>query len=39
VQQILKEKYPNDLAVGYALGDMRGLWKVTFDKPVQPNQY
>jgi hypothetical protein len=38
VQQILKEKYPNDLAVGYALGDMRGLWKVTFDKPVQPNQ-
>lgn len=38
VQQVLKEKYPNDLAVGYALADMRGLWKVTFDKPVQPIQ-
>jgi hypothetical protein len=35
VQQVIKDKYPNDLAIGYALADLRGLWKVTFDKPVQ----
>lgn len=27
---ILNERYPNDLARGYKLGDFRGLWKIEF---------
>lgn len=29
-QQIIRSKYPNDLATGYHQGDLRGMWKVTF---------
>ena len=27
---IIKERYPNDLATGYAMNDFRGVWKITF---------
>jgi hypothetical protein len=30
--QLIKDKYPNDLATGYAEGDLRGMWHVTFKK-------
>jgi len=30
--EIIKEKYPDDLATGYKEGDLRGLWKITFLK-------
>lgn len=26
------EKYPTDKAIGYAMGDFRGMWKLTFRK-------
>jgi hypothetical protein len=26
----IKSKYPNDLAIGYKLGDLRGIWKIVF---------
>ncbi|MDO9255724.1 MAG: DUF3365 domain-containing protein [Bacteroidales bacterium] len=28
--EIIRQKYPNDLATGYKEGDFRGLWKITF---------
>ncbi len=28
----IKEKYPNDLATNYKMGDFRGMWKVTFKR-------
>lgn len=28
---ILNERYPNDLAKGYKMGDFRGAWKIEFD--------
>lgn len=28
----IKEKYPNDLATNYKMGDFRGMWKVSFEK-------
>ena len=28
--EIIKQKYPDDLATGYKEGDLRGLWKITF---------
>ncbi len=28
--QKIKEKYPNDAATGYSLGQLRGLWKISF---------
>lgn len=28
--EIIKEKYPKDLATNYKEGDFRGLWKITF---------
>ena len=28
----IKERYPSDLAVGYALDDFRGAWKITFSR-------
>ena len=28
----IKERYPNDLATGFALNDFRGAWKITFKK-------
>lgn len=27
---IIKSYYPNDLAIGYAEGDVRGIWSITF---------
>ena len=30
--QLIKEKYPNDLATGYTEGDLRGMWHVRFKK-------
>lgn len=30
--EILSEKYPNDKATNYALGDFRGAWKIVFKK-------
>lgn len=29
---IINERYPNDLATGFKLGDLRGAWKITFDQ-------
>jgi len=26
----IKSKYPEDLAIGYKLGDLRGVWKIVF---------
>lgn len=31
-QKVIKEKYPNDKAVGYKLGDLRGMWKIKMSK-------
>lgn len=28
--QVIHEKYPEDKATGYELGDLRGMWKLTF---------
>ena len=28
----IRERYPNDLATGFALNDFRGAWKITFSK-------
>lgn len=28
----IKERYPNDLATGFAMNDFRGSWKITFIK-------
>ncbi len=28
----IQEKYPNDLAVGYKPGDLRGIWSIAFEK-------
>lgn len=28
----IKEKYPDDLATNYKMGDFRGMWKVTLDR-------
>lgn len=30
---ILQERYPQDQATGFALGDLRGLWRVDFTRP------
>ncbi|TDB66916.1 Tll0287-like domain-containing protein [Arundinibacter roseus] len=30
--RVIQEKYPDDRATGYASGDFRGLWKITFLK-------
>jgi len=27
-QQIIKQKYPADLAINYAMNDLRGMWKI-----------
>ena len=29
---VIKKTYPDDLAIGYALGDLRGIWSITFNK-------
>ena len=29
---VLKDKYPNDLAINYSIGDFRGAWKIVFQK-------
>ena len=31
-QAIISAKYPTDQAIGYQLGDLRGLWHITFPK-------
>jgi len=28
--EVIQQKYPGDLAIGYKEGDFRGLWKITF---------
>lgn len=33
--QVIKQKYPADKATGYREGDLRGAWKITFQKPEQ----
>lgn len=30
-RHIINQKYPGDKAVNYKLGDLRGMWKITFD--------
>lgn len=30
--EVIKEAYPNDLATDYAVGDLRGMWHLTFKK-------
>ena len=32
IMEVLKEKYPNDLATGFALNDFRGAWQISFQK-------
>lgn len=32
IYDLIKEKYPEDLATGYKQGDLRGMWSVTFKK-------
>ena len=32
IDSILKVKYPEDLAVGYREGDLRGVWSISFPK-------
>ncbi|MBN8587275.1 MAG: DUF3365 domain-containing protein [Rhodothermia bacterium] len=32
VREILRAKYPQDRAIGYKVGDLRGAWKVTLAK-------
>lgn len=33
-QKIINEKYPDDKAVGYKTGDLRGMWKVNITKSL-----
>ena len=35
--QLIRSLYPDDEAVDFKLGDLRGLWKVTFDPPTPKN--
>lgn len=30
----IKKLYPEDKATGFQLGDLRGLWRVTFPAPI-----
>ena len=32
VQQVISSKYPEDKATGYTMGELRGLWKITFQR-------
>jgi len=32
VLQVINKKYPNDKAIGFKIGELRGLFKVEFDK-------
>lgn len=32
IDSILKVKYPEDLAIGYNEGDLRGIWSISFPK-------
>lgn len=32
-QKLIAERYPEDKAMGYQMGDLRGLWKVKFEMP------
>jgi len=31
-QEFIKSKYPQDKATGYEIGDLRGMWSITFPK-------
>jgi hypothetical protein len=31
-KNFIKEKYPDDKATGYAIGDLRGMWSITLSK-------
>lgn len=35
--EAIRKRYPDDEATGYALGDLRGLWKVTFAASPAPS--
>ncbi len=35
VQQKLQSLYPEDMATGYQVGDIRGIWVVKMDKDIQ----
>lgn len=35
ILDVIKQKYPADNATGYKEGDLRGAWKITFQKPEQ----
>lgn len=32
--QLIRSLYPQDQATGFKLGDLRGLWKITFESPT-----
>lgn len=32
--EVIRSKYPQDLATGYALHELRGLWKIVLDKEM-----
>ncbi|CAN0317700.1 unnamed protein product, partial [Chrysoparadoxa australica] len=34
----IKSKYPNDVATGYSLGQLRGMWSVKIPKKTVVNQ-
>jgi hypothetical protein len=31
--QKIKTLYPEDKAINYSMGDLRGMWKISFQKP------
>lgn len=39
VKTALAALYPNDRATGFAAGDLRGVWKVTFGKELRATSY
>ncbi len=32
ILEMIKARYPDDLATGFTLNDFRGAWKITFTK-------
>lgn len=39
VKNILAEKYPNDKAIGFKEGDLRGMWKLIFKKQFDSHKW
>jgi hypothetical protein len=33
VYNLILEKYPNDKAINFNTGDVRGIWSITFGNP------